>query len=94
MNVNHGGTQRLMAEECLDNSEIDTLLIEMCAEGVAKTVRGKALRPAQLPLLEMNVVGNPEGAHRLFRISGISEKIAHRPVVCFPVFRKSIQSRL
>ena len=81
MNVNHGGTQRLMAEERLDNSEVDSLLIEMRAEGVAKTMRGKTLRPAQLFLLEMNVIGNPECAHRLFRISGIGEKIAPGPAV-------------
>ena len=55
MNVDGGGIERLVPEECLDGKKINAVLIKVRAKGMPQRMAGDAGFPSQTPFCVMNV---------------------------------------
>ena len=74
-----------MPEEGFQGQDILMILIEMSREGMAETMTGKAMRPAELLFRQVDMTAQEFGSNGFGRIPASREEIPHGPAVNTPV---------
>lgn len=87
MDIDDGGMDGLMSQECLDGEQVRAILVKVGAKGMAEGMAGDAFWPAQAAFMCMDVPGKEKGVNGFVPAGLLWEKVslgtaAGEPVLC------------
>lgn len=94
MDVNGGGFNGPVPQECLDSEQISPIFVKMCAESVTERMAGEPLRPAEAPLMGMDMPGEEKGIDGRVNAGLFREKPAPGASISKPVLCKEEEGSL